>query len=301
MCYRLRRDRPRSRLRGEGVSRDAAAVAATARPAGLHVAGEQAAPGGAPAAPAAPAVTLPMRDPRIDLGDSVQFDPRDEVPLPPERSRDLFPLPRLTGAPPSSKASARTRARDRRRERVLELANAAIDALNHLYHAPGARKGRRRPVSPPKDTERVRDVQAYVYACALDYVDADRCNATPDFAGEVEGYDVSHADGPVSLVADLVSLPAKGGGFPACDYVGPELAAFGHAEESALDDSFVSRLAARCTREEYAAGLRPRGQHKGPRSCHKAEPAEYAAVLARMHAAEMLQLTTPSASSACGR
>ena len=71
----------------------------------------------------------------------------------------------------------------------------------------------------------MREVHAYVYACALDYVDADRCTASGDFYAGEEVYDVTHADGPVSLVADLVSLPAKGGGFPACDYVGPELGA----------------------------------------------------------------------------
>ncbi|MEC9050886.1 MAG: hypothetical protein VX747_00395, partial [Actinomycetota bacterium] len=200
----------------------------------------------------------------------------------------------LTDAPPCSASSACTRARARRRKRVLELANAAIDALNRLYHAPGARKCRRRPTARSQDTERVREVQAYVYACALDYVDADRCSPDDhDFAAGVEDYDVTHADGPVPLVADLVSLPAKGGGFPACDYVGPALAAFGRAEESALEDTLVAELAALGTadpEESAAAAGFPRSRSR-PRSCHKAEPAEYAAVLARMHAAGMLELT----------
>ena len=122
----------------------------------------------------------------------------------------------------------------------------------------------------------MREVHAYVYACALDYVDADRCAASEDSPAGAEVYDVTHADGPVSLVSKLVSLPAKGRGFPACDYVGPELAAFGRAEESALDVDFTAELAATA---------------KGVRSCHKVEPAEYAALLAHMHAADMLELT----------
>ena len=128
---------------------------------------------------------------------------------------------------------------------------------------------------------RVAAVLDYIYRCAVDYVDHDRCDAEEEpgkHAGAPEVYDVPPADGPVSIEAHLVSLPERGGTFPVCDYVGPELAAFGHAEPSALEDPLVAELAV------IAA-----------RSCHRAEPEEYAAVLARMHAAEMLELTSQRA------
>jgi len=73
-------------------------------------------------------------------------------------------------------------------------------------------------------------------------------------------------------VASLLSLPERGGGFPAAEFVGPELAAFARADAAAFEDELVAALAA-----------------AGTRSCHRAARTEYVATLRRLAQAAILE------------
>ena len=53
----------------------------------------------------------------------------------------------------------------------------------------------------------------------------------------------------------MLSLPAVGGGFPVCDYVSPELAAFGRAEPSALEDPIIAELSAAARQPELEGSV----------------------------------------------
>ena len=123
----------------------------------------------------------------------------------------------LRERPPSGAGtSGRVRRRVRQRRRAVEIANTAIRALNELY-APHSKRARERPVAS-SSRARVQQVLGYVFECAMDYVDADTCEVDAEPLPEEEGYDVARTQGPVDLVASLVSLPEQGGGFPAADH-----------------------------------------------------------------------------------
>ena len=76
----------------------------------------------------------------------------------------------------------------------------------------------------------------------------------------------------MSIEASLLSLPERGGGFPAAEFLGPELAAFARADAAAFEDELVAALAA-----------------AGTRSCHRAAPEEYVATLRRLAKAAMVE------------
>ena len=89
-------------------------------------------------------------------------------------------------------------------------------------------------------------VTDYIYKCSLHYIRShDDAAGEPETTDNNDDYDGTTGGGPVSLEAALCSLPETGGGFPVCDYVGPELAAFARAEPAALEDPTIAELAAR--------------------------------------------------------
>ena len=82
---------------------------------------------------------------------------------------------------------------------------------------------------------------------------------------------------PAPLKAELLSLPAEGGGFAACDYVGPEMAAFCQADPEVLVETWLAELLA----DRFRSGA-------------KIDPKEYAAVIKRLLSANMAELTAES-------
>ena len=71
---------------------------------------------------------------------------------------------------------------------------------------------------------------------------------------------------PAPLKAELLSLPAEGGGFAACDYVGPEMAAFCQADPEVLVETWLAELLA----DRFRSGAkiergedRPEGVRRG--------------------------------------
>ena len=75
------------------------------------------------------------------------------------------------------------------------------------------------------------------------------------------------------LQADKLSLPSDGGDLDAIEFVGPELAAFGRAEPSALTDPLTGELAASLIR-----------------SGSRIDPGEYAKIILRLLKARMVEL-----------
>ena len=114
-------------------------------------------------------------------------------------------------------------------------------------------------------------------------VGASANNSTETLDYENEGYGAAGGAGPCSIEASLLSLPARGGGFAAADYLGPSLAAFARAEEPALEDPLVAALAAATMR-----------------SCHRAEPEQYVGALRRLAEAAMVEFTAESAEHPLG-
>ena len=49
---------------------------------------------------------------------------------------------------------------------------------------------------------------------------------------------------PAPIKADLISSPTEGGGFKACDYVGPEMAAFCNADPDVMVEPWLAELLA---------------------------------------------------------
>ena len=61
------------------------------------------------------------------------------------------------------------------------------------------------------------------------------------------GYEEGRGVGTGSLAplkSELISLPTEGGGFKACDYVGPEIAAFCNADPDILIEPWLAELLA---------------------------------------------------------
>ena len=88
---------------------------------------------------------------------------------------------------------------------------------------------------------------------------------------------------PAPIKADLISLPTEGGGFKACDYVGPEMAAFCNADPDVMVEPWLAELLA-C----------------GVKSGARIEPKEYAAVVKRLLSAKMAELTAEKAAHPLG-
>ena len=80
------------------------------------------------------------------------------------------------------------------------------------------------------------------------------------------------------MKAELISLPKEGGGFKACDYVGPEIAAFCNADPEVMVEPWLAELMA-----------------SGIRSGARIEPQEYAEIVKRLLSAKMAELTAERA------
>ena len=81
-----------------------------------------------------------------------------------DRLRDLFPIPRLPAPPAAISRGNRATARARRRVRVQELANSAIDALNELFAPSDSAKSRaaRDAGASPAAGSRIHEAQKYI-------------------------------------------------------------------------------------------------------------------------------------------
>ena len=194
------------------------------------------------------------------------------------RCRDIFPLPPLPKkTSPCTSKSSRVRGRVRRLQRAQDLASSAIDALNSVYAAPSG-SGRCRDPLPSLCSTHVAEVHQYIFDCCYEFAGTpesfDESASHLQLEAETEAYDDFNSGGPTNLISDMVALPTNGGKFPVADYVGPDLAAYAHAEPPACDEGdMVSQLLARTAR-----------------SCHRIAPQEYAALVARMCKGNMAEL-----------
>ena len=198
-----------------------------------------------------------------------------------DRARDIYPLP-LLPVPIGTFKSPRARARACRRRRIVERTNAAIAALNSLYCAPCT--DGRTLTGQGLATAQQDEVIKYIIECIVTYIDAEG----PPMRGADKNQDMENENGyeegkcagtgaPAPLKAELLSLPAEGGGFAACDYVGPEMAAFCQADPEVLVETWLAELLA----DRFRSGA-------------KIDPKEYAAVIKRLLSANMAELTAES-------
>ena len=67
---------------------------------------------------------------------------------------------------------------------------------------------------------------------------ADTIQDMNDEGGYDEGGSVS-AGSPAPLKSELISLPTEGGGFKACEFVGPEIAAFCNADPDVMVEPWL--------------------------------------------------------------
>ena len=88
---------------------------------------------------------------------------------------------------------------------------------------------------------------------------------------------------PAPLKSELISLPTEGGGFKACDYVGPEIAAFCNADPDILIEPWLAELLA-----------------SGIKSGARIDPKEYAEIIKRLLTAKMAELTAERAAHPLG-
>ena len=88
---------------------------------------------------------------------------------------------------------------------------------------------------------------------------------------------------PAPLKSELISLPTEGGGFKACDYVGPEIAAFCNADPDILIEPWLAELLA-----------------SGIKSGARIDPKEYAEIIKRLLIAKMAELTAERAAHPLG-
>ena len=86
-------------------------------------------------------------------------------------------------------------------------------------------------------------------SCIIPFVDLPASGVSPTYSTENDtngnvGYGAVSDAGPCAIQASLLSLPTRGSGFGASDYLGPDLAAFARAEGPELEDEIVADLAA---------------------------------------------------------
>ena len=197
-----------------------------------------------------------------------------------DRARDVYPLP-LLPVPVGTAKSPRGRARACRRRRVVERTNVAIAALNKLYCATCTEGGTRAAQGPI--TAQQSEVIQYIMSCIVAYIETEG----PPFSGadknqdiEEHGYEEGKGAGmgsPAPLKAELLSLPQRGGGFAASDYVGAEMAAFCNADPDVMVEPWLAEL--------LASGLR---------SGARIDSQEYAEVIKRLLLANMAELSAES-------
>ena len=204
-----------------------------------------------------------------------------------DRARDIYPLP-LLPVPHSKAKSPRARARACRRRQLVERTNAAIAALNSLYGAT-CTDGRRSEKAPGSITAPQQEVLDYIMSCMRTYIVTE---GPPDYGADTTqdmnegGYEEGGGVGagsPAPLNSKLISLPAEGGGFKACDYVGPDIAAFCNADPEVMIESWLA---------EILAG--------GIKSGARVDPKEYAEIVKRLLSAKMAELTAERAAHPLG-
>ena len=152
--------------------------------------------------------------------------------------------------------------------KTLDLANAAIDALNDMHGTPT-----RACVAGPAaaHSAHVSEILTYILKCSQEYMHAAvPTRGVPDTG---DGWDYETKCGTVKgtfLKANLLSIPQEGGTFDAASYLCPQLAAYLEAGLESLTDPLVASAAASLHR-----------------SCQMATDDEYAATLARLYQAKM--------------
>ena len=205
-----------------------------------------------------------------------------------DRARDIYPLP-LLPIPTSNLKSPRARARACRRRRIVERTNVAIDALNRMYGAT-CTDGRKSQTAPGSTTAQQQEVIEYITSCTIAYIEnvgppGDGADSNQDM-NEVGGYEEGRSAGagsPAPLKSELISLPTEGGGFKACDYVGPEIAAFCNADPDVMVEPWLAELVAGSIR-----------------SGARIDPKEYAEIVKRLLSAKMAELTAERAAHPLG-
>ena len=103
---------------------------------------------------------------------------------------------------------------------------------------------------------------------------------------EAGGYEEGRSAGagsPAPLKSELISLPTEGGGFKACDHVGPEIAAFCNADPDVMVEPWLAEL--------LAGGIK---------SGARIDLKEYAEIIRRLLSAKMAELTAERAEHPLG-
>ena len=197
-----------------------------------------------------------------------------------DRARDIYPLP-LLPVPTSSYKSPRARARACRRRRIVERTNVAIAALNRLYCATCTEERTMARQGPPNAQQ--NEVIQYITSCIATYIETEgppACGADKNQDMEDHGYEEGKGVGtgsPAPLKAELLSLPASGGGFAVSEYVGDVIAAFCNADPEVMMEPWLAEL---------LASRLPSGA--------KIDNKEYAEVIRRLLLANMAELTAES-------
>ncbi len=151
----------------------------------------------------------------------------------------------------------------------MHLANGAIRALNTMYSGLACAGATARTERAAEPTRIQFEVLSYIFRCSLDFSSVPPCADEPTVSTPPDDYN-DPSGGPVSIDSKLTSLPPVGGTFPIGDYLSPELQAYLDADPASLEDPLITGLAV-----------------LGARSCHRCEPEQYAALLARLQAAGM--------------
>ena len=197
-----------------------------------------------------------------------------------DRARDIYPLP-LLPLTTSSYKSPRARARACRRRRIVERTNVAIAALNRLYCATCTEERTMARQGPPNAQQ--NEVIQYITSCIATYIETEgppACGADKNQDMEDHGYEEGKGVGtgsPAPLKAELLSLPASGGGFAVSEYVGDDIAAFCNADPEVMMEPWLAEL---------LASRLPSGA--------KIDNKEYAEVIRRLLLANMAELTAES-------
>ena len=127
------------------------------------------------------------------------------------------------------------------------------------------------------------EVIQYITSCIATYIETEgppACGADKNQDMEDHGYEEGKGVGtgsPAPLKAELLSLPASGGGFAVSEYVGDDIAAFCNADPEVMMEPWLAEL---------LASRLPSGA--------KIDNKEYAEVIRRLLLANMAELTAES-------
>ena len=146
------------------------------------------------------------------------------------------------------------------------------------------------PKAPGIFTAPQQEVIDYIMSCMHAYMEStgppgNGADTTQDMkeCGYEGGGGGAGAGSPAPLKSELISLPHQGGGFKACDYVGPEIAAFCNADSDVMVESWLAELLA-----------------DGMKSGSRIDPGEYAKIVKRLLSAKMAELTAERAAHPLG-